>query len=165
MVFDLLYGEYGFDHDAPYLYGVQFDSRGMIRIKKVIEQGGDEEEVFISGDEFDFRLHQREISFILAQIALEADLCYGRNSNCKLFFKRRYPAHLLISNIVDENVQQSLKSSLMRVLTYLYIDDAPHEMMKYSRAFKAYQSNKTPDEFLKSTFLEEGQKADLCQYV
>ena len=99
---------------------------------------------------------------MLTQISLEADLCYGRNKYCKEYFKRRYPAQKLIKNIVNPDVHRSLKSSLMRVLTYVYIDDPPHELIKYSRAFKAYEGNKNPDEFIKTSIYEEPENIEIC---
>jgi hypothetical protein len=47
-----------------------------------------------------------------------------------------------------EDVPKSLKASLVRIFTHLYIDDHPHTLMKISRCFKAYQR---ADDYLNET--------------
>jgi hypothetical protein len=84
--------------------------------------------------------NRNDIDFLLEQITLEADMCYGRNETCKKYFRELYECRWLIDIIQDKNIISDLKSKFVRLLNTIYIDDAPHKMLKMTRAFKAYES-------------------------
>lgn len=54
-----------------------------------------------------------------------------------------------------EDVPKSLKASLVRMFTYLYIDDHPHSLMKMSRCYKAFQP---ADEYLNESEFARSQE-------
>jgi hypothetical protein len=58
-------------------------------ILKPEEDKFESEEIFIN--EFASKLSEERGNYVLEQIALEADLCFGRNKYCTPFFKERYP--------------------------------------------------------------------------
>lgn len=78
--------------------------------------------------------------FLLEQLSLEADMCFGRNETCKEYFRKIYPCSWLIDNTEDNTLNIDLRGKFIRLLNYLYIDDPPHKLLKMSRAFKAYES-------------------------
>lgn len=90
--------------------------------------------------DFNTAFNTVESNYILDQLALEADLCFGRNKYCVPFFKERFPVKKLIQNMTDERTPKTLRASLIRIFTSIYIDDHPHSLMKMSRCFKAYES-------------------------
>jgi hypothetical protein len=55
--------------------------------------------------------------------------------------KDRYPADKLVYNICNPNTNKDVKACLMRLLTYIYIDDDAHSMIRYARCYRAYISN------------------------
>jgi hypothetical protein len=79
--------------------------------------------------------------FLLEQLTLEADLCYGRNEDCKRYFREIYPCNLLIRLMKNHEINIDLRGKFVRIFNYLYIDDPPHKLIKMTRAFKAYESS------------------------
>ena len=77
---------------------------------------------------------------ILEKITLEADMCYGRNVECKEYFKKKYPASWIINIIIDQSICDDLRARFVRLFTFMYVDDPPHRIMKLSRTVKGYES-------------------------
>lgn len=133
-IFKLLY-ENGED---PVIFGVTYEPDGvMVLLKRNILNDELED---INVREFNSAFSASESNFILDQLALEADICFGRNKYSTPFFKERFPVKNLIQNMTDENIPKVFRASLIRLFTSIYIDDHPHSLMKMSRCFKAYQS-------------------------
>ena len=80
-------------------------------------------------------------NYLLEQLSLESDLWYGRNEVCKDYFKKLYPWSWLISHLNNGSLNIELKGAFLRLLNYIYIDDAPHKFQKMERIFKAYESS------------------------
>mmetsp|Transcript_29160 Transcript_29160/g.33360 ORF Transcript_29160/g.33360 Transcript_29160/m.33360 type:complete len:170 (-) Transcript_29160:5297-5806(-) len=96
-------------------------------------------------------MDQLDQSFLLEQLTLEADLCYGRNAACKEYFRNFYPLEWLIDHIENTKINIELRGTFIRLMNYIYIDDPPHQLLKVSRAFKAYESCNQYIEHISST--------------
>ena len=84
---------------------------------------------------------QNNIDFLLEQLTLEANLCYGRNEKCKEYFRKLYPWDWLITHIKNVSLSIELRGSFLRLINYIYIDDKPHKLQKLVRTFKAFESS------------------------
>jgi hypothetical protein len=89
--------------EGPFIYGIGYDNNDTIVLRKILSDSDETEEIDIR-DFKPTKLDESEINYILDQIALEADLCYGRNKFSVPYFKERYPIDKLIYNIINENV-------------------------------------------------------------
>lgn len=57
----------------------------------------------------------------------------------------------LIDHIENTKVNIELRGTFIRLLNYIYIDDLPHQLLKVSRAFKAFESCNQYIEHISST--------------
>jgi hypothetical protein len=135
------------------MHNISYSAEGTMLLHRVDDPDDDENIINVRDFEGEFTDEAQE-NFVLEQLALEADLCFGRNKYCTPFFKERYPAHSLIVNIIDESIPKSFRACLIRILTSIYIDDHPHSLIKMSRCFKAYQS---AEEYLGDTNFQRSE--------
>jgi hypothetical protein len=142
LILDTLYG----DDSFQFRYIIKDDKDENAVIISNIDDVSGMHKVGIT--EFNSQFDKQEQVYILEQLNLEADMCFGRNETCKNYFREIYSCDWLIDQIVNNDIPSELRGKLMKLLTYIYIDDEPHKLIKLTRAFKAYEP---ADEYIVSS--------------
>jgi hypothetical protein len=64
-------------------------------------------------------------NFLVWQIKLYANLCFGRNYFCRAFIKKILPYRAVQQYIWDENIEKDIRASLIFLIDSCYVDMKP----------------------------------------
>jgi len=68
--------------------------------------------------------------FILAELSLFEVLCRNRNMSNIMYFREKFPIHLLTQYVRDNSTPDEFKSIFLKLVLTLYIDFAPRKMIE-----------------------------------
>ncbi len=73
----------------------------------------------------DQKLRQKMKDFLLGQLNLYSNLCYGRNYHCRNIIKSKLPFKVVLNYIWDEELCQDIRASFISIIDNVYIDMKP----------------------------------------